>query len=197
MTMTSPRPESCRLSAELFSARHGVFVRFLCGWRVLWRYWCCSVIPGVCVFTSAFRLYLVFAVSVFYISLVSAPHVYTILILGVACPTPAVPSTTGRRSLCSFALIPGGCALCVARLHGVRLQNALCACVATPLSRVPTLRSLCTLWTHPPPSHAAPVSPRELFFLMQARSGNQNRRQARLSSSYRNQMAVCDCASTI
>jgi hypothetical protein len=33
--------------------------------------------------------------------------------------------------------------------------------------------------------------------LRQARSENRDRQQARLSSSYRNQMAVCDCASTI
>jgi hypothetical protein len=34
------------------------------------------------------------------------------------------------------------------------------------LPRSPTLQSLCTLWTQPPPSHAAPASRRDFFFLM-------------------------------
>jgi hypothetical protein len=66
--MTSPRPASCRLSAELFSARHGVFLRFLRGWRVLWALlvlfcdtqclrfqFCVPAIFGVCCFG---RLYI-------------------------------------------------------------------------------------------------------------------------------------------
>jgi hypothetical protein len=66
--MTSPWPASCRLSAELFSARHGVFLRFLCGWRVLWAllvlfcdtrclrfYFCVPGISGVYCFS---RLYI-------------------------------------------------------------------------------------------------------------------------------------------
>jgi hypothetical protein len=98
-----------------------------------------------------------------------------LFVLTLASAMPAVPSTSYSCLLPALLGIPGGCAKSafsfvgktqsVSRLHGVRLQNALCACVATPLPRSFTLRSLCTLWTHPPPSHAVPASPRELFFL--------------------------------
>jgi hypothetical protein len=109
-----------------------------------------------------------------YIKLVGA-----LFVLTLASAMPAVPSTSNCCSFYSFTLIPSGCAQSVSRVDGVptentscmprdgvRRQNALCACVLTPLPRTATLRLLCTLRTQPPPSHAAPASPRDFFFLM-------------------------------
>jgi hypothetical protein len=64
-----------------------------------------------------------------------------LFVLTLASAMPAVPSTSYSCLLPALLGIPGGCAKSafsfvgktqsVSRLHGVRLQNALCACVAT------------------------------------------------------------------